>query len=558
MHSLKGPPSSPNTFQLRVGNRCDHRENGPAIPCPPSRDTQFCQKLILESLQMKHSEDINEASGNSRLLWKAVNKLLHPPSSSQPINGSKQFCVEIGNFFRDKINRIRATIASRTAPSMINTNDPKHNGTIFDTVPIVAPAEVTTIISKMTLKYSPVDVIPASLIKLFPEMFGVIIARLANLSFKQGKFPTAYKKAQITPLLKKSNLDPKDPSNLRPISNLSTVSKVLEKLFLARIKPIISASTNFCKLQSAYQERHSTETTLLKIMNDIYKNVDNKLGSVLVTLDISAAFDCVVHDILLRRLEHSFGVTGQALKWIESYLSNRTQFVKLQQEVSDTHNLDTGVPQGSCLGPFLFCVYVSTLANVVPEGVSFHQYADDVQLYCGIRTSDFIGDIKILEDCTVAIEQWFLSNGMLLNANKSDSVVVSTSAQANKIPANAVITVAGHAIKPAISLRSLGVIIDDRLSFKQHVSEVSRSCYYHIRAFRHIRHCLSYETSCAVSRCIVLSRLDYCNSLLHGTSKDNIYKLQKIQNSLVRIIYKPSIEVVYSTITDNLALAAGA
>ena len=233
----------------------------------------------------------------------------------------------------------------------------------------------------------------------------------------------------------------------------------------------------------------------------------------------------------------SFGVTGQALKWIESYLSNRTQFVKLQQEVSDTHNLDTGVPQGSCLGPFLFCVYVSTLANVVPEGVSFHQYADDVQLYCGIRTSDFIGDIKILEDCTVAIEQWFLSNGMLLNANKSDSVVVSTSAQANKIPANAVITVAGHAIKPAISLRSLGVIIDDRLSFKQHVSEVSRSCYYHIRAFRHIRHCLSYETSCAVSRCIVLSRLDYCNSLLHGTSKDNIYKLQKIQNSLVRIIY---------------------
>ena len=421
---------------------------------------------------------------------------------------------------------------------MINIIDPRHNGTIFDIVPIVAPAEVTSIISKMTLTYSPVDVIPASLIKLFPEMFGVIIARLANLSFKQGEFPTAYKKAQITPLLKKSNLDPKDPSNLRPISNLSTMSKVLETLFLARIKPIISASMNFCKLHSAYQERHSTETTLLKIMNDIYKNVDNKLGSALVTLDISAAFDCVVHGILLRCLEHSFGVTGQALKWVESYLSNRTQFVKLQQEVSDTHSLDTGVPQGSCLGPFLFCAYVSTLARVVAEGVFFHQYADDVQLlYCGIRTSEFISDIKIPEDCTVAIKQWFLSNGMLLNANRSDSVIVSTSAQANKIPANAVITVAGHEIKPAVSLRSLGVIIDDRLDFKQHVSEVSRSCYYHIRAFRHIRHCLSHETSCAVSRCIVLSRLDYCNSLLHGTSKDNIFKLQKIQNTLVRIIY---------------------
>ena len=124
-------------------------------------------------------------------------------------------------------------------------------------------------------------------INLFPEMFGVIIARLANLSFNQREFPTFYKKAQITTLLRKSNIDPKDPSNLRPISNLSTISKVLEKLFLARIS---ASSSQHIKL-----ERHTTETTLLIIINDIYKNVDNKLGSVLVTLDISAAFDCVVH-----------------------------------------------------------------------------------------------------------------------------------------------------------------------------------------------------------------------------------------------------------------------
>ena len=357
------------------------------------------------------------------------------------------------------------------------------------------------------------DVIPASLIKLFPDIFGEIIARFANLSFEQGTFLSSYKKAQITPLLKKHNLDPKEPANYRPISNLSTISKILEKLVLAKIKPFICASESFCKVQSAYRKRHSTETALLKIFDDIYRNVDNKLGTVLVTLDISAAFDCVRHDILLRRLEFTFGVTGRVLTWFQSYLSGRSQFVKIQEVASDTRGLETGVPQGSCLGPFLFCVYVSTLASVIPDGVCFHQYADDVQLYCGIKASQFQDDERILEQSTTAIERWFLFNGMLLNADMSDSVVLSTAAQAHKLPSDLVVMVAGCSIKPTTSLRSLGVTLDSLLRFDCHITEVSRSCHYHMSAFRHIRNCLSYETSCAVARCIVLSRLDYCNSV---------------------------------------------
>ena len=121
---------------------------------------------------------------------------------------------------------------------------------------------------KHDLKSSPADVIPSFVIKSCPFIFGEIISRLANLSFDQGQFPTAYKLAQVKPLLKKAGLDQENPANYRPISNLSTFSKILEKLFLARIKPVISASENFCRFQSAYQERHSTETALLKIFND--------------------------------------------------------------------------------------------------------------------------------------------------------------------------------------------------------------------------------------------------------------------------------------------------
>ena len=128
--------------------------------------------------------------------------------------------------------------------------------------------------------------------------FGGIISRLANLSITHRVFPTAFKLAQVKPLLKKSGLDPDNPANFRPISNLNTVSKILEKLFLARVKPAVGSSKNFCRFQSAYQERHSTETALLKIFDDVYRYVDNQLGTMFVTLDISAAFDCVVHEIL--------------------------------------------------------------------------------------------------------------------------------------------------------------------------------------------------------------------------------------------------------------------
>ena len=359
----------------------------------------------------------------------------------------------------------------------------------------------------MKSKCSPVDVIPSSIIKLCPDIFGAIISRLANMSFDQCTFPTSYKSAQIRPLLKKPGLDPNDPASYRPISNLSTISKILEKIVLHRLKAVLCTSPNFCRLQSAYQQRHSTETAMLKVMDDVYGNVNKKLGTILVALDISAAFDCVVHDVLLRRLEFCYGVSGPALGWMRSYLEERSQFVKLQSSRSDTQHLDTGVPQGSCLGPFLFCIYVSTLANVIPNNVLFHQYADDTQLYCGISTANFSEEAAIIERCSEAVERWFLRNGMLLNGNKSDAVVLSTRQQSHKLPKDPVIRIAGCNIKVSNSVRSLGVVLDDKLTFDKHVAEICRNCYYHIKAFREIRRFLTRDIACSVARSIVLSRL---------------------------------------------------
>ena len=132
---------------------------------------------------------------------------------------------------------------------------------------------------------------------------------MANLSFSSGRFQTAWKDGLVSPLLKKPGLDPANFKKFRPITNLTTLSKILERLALARLKPHIAASRNYCPFQSAYRASHSTETALVKIVDDILRLVDEGSAVALIALDISATFDMVNHERLLDRLETEFGIS---------------------------------------------------------------------------------------------------------------------------------------------------------------------------------------------------------------------------------------------------------
>jgi hypothetical protein len=138
-----------------------------------------------------------------------------------------------------------------------------------------------------------------------------------------------------------------DPVNYRPISNLNTISKMLERLVLTRIVPHVSSSSNFDEFQSAYRKHHSTEMALLKVTDDIFTRFADHQSTILVALDQSAAFDCIDHQTLIRRLNHSFGLTGKAIGWFSSYLESRSTFVRWKQASSSVQSLATGVPQGS-------------------------------------------------------------------------------------------------------------------------------------------------------------------------------------------------------------------
>jgi hypothetical protein len=282
---------------------------------------------------------------------------------------------------------MKDTIASRLAGSTLDPFifDGVHCGPQLTEFTLVTVDEVVKLLNTMPSKSSPMDFVPTSLMKRCKGVFAPLIARLANMSFSQGRFPTQFKLAQVLPLLKKAGMDVNDPASFRPISNLNTISKIIERLALTRLRPQITASINFNKLQSAYLRNHSTETALLNILNDSYGKIDRGESTLLVALDLSAAFDTVEHSVLLTRLQHSFGVMGTVGNWITSYLTDRSQFIRVGSESSAITYCSCGVPQGSVLGPLFFVAYISPVARIANKfGVFLSQYADDTQLHVAL------------------------------------------------------------------------------------------------------------------------------------------------------------------------------
>ena len=227
------------------------------------------------------------------------------------------------------------------------------------------------------------------------------ITRITNASLDEGVMPKSLKHAIVRPLLKKQSLDKDTLSSYRPVSNLTQLSKVIEKVVALRIMTHVSGQQMVECFQPAYRKKHSTETALLYVTSAVKTAMDKEQGTTLLLVDLSSAFDTINHNILIRRLRLRYGVVGKTLDWMISYLKERTQRVVIGDQSSSTTTLTRGVPQGSVLGPLLFSLYVQLIGDIIrAHGLFFHQYADDLQVYAhfDLNHSALLAAVEQMED----------------------------------------------------------------------------------------------------------------------------------------------------------------
>ena len=313
--------------------------------------------------------------------------------------------------------------------SILRCTDPilPDNRTPLSYFSFVSIEEVSRLIRSLPNKSSPLDLIPTSTLKRFSHLFALIISKLTNLSFSQAIFPAFFKTAQVLPLLKKGNLDPTIPSNYRPISNLSTISKIIERLVHSRITSHVSSSPNFISSQSAYRKHHSTGTTLLRITDSLRNICATGHAAVLVsqTFLLLLTFD---HNILIDILNRHFNISDLALSWFRSYLSQRSQFVKMDNFSSFLTSLNSGVPQSSVLGPIFFSLYTSPMCSIiVKHDLLFHQLLDDIALFTGVSHPDSSPTLLKLSSCLSALNSWFSQSQLNINPTKSEMMFVGSS-----------------------------------------------------------------------------------------------------------------------------------
>lgn len=467
---------------------------------------------------------------NSSSFFKALKdfKIQHSKATQIPTELSKP--DEVNCFFASVFNT--SDIECSNKINYYQTN--RFNNNCMFQLRLTDLNTVSNIVNGIKSNVSGIDGVSTHMIKLCFPVIGIYILHIINCCLEQGYFPESWKQSLIVPLPKTPN--PVDYSDLRPISLLPILSKILEKVIYQQLNEYLNEKNLLPVYQSGFRKGYSTTTALSCLCDDIITASDKGQATVLALVDFSKAFDTLNHKLLISKCKY-FGFDTLALRWLDCYLTGRCQLVKIGSAVSESKSITSGVPQGSVLGPLLFLIYTLDLSNTITQ-CKIQCFADDTQIYYSFESKDYLRAADIINQELASLHDYASQHNLRMNPAKTKAILFCSKKHRTFLKASMNLYLENESIQFASRVKNLGILIDENLRFNEYTSELSKSCYLRLKLLFASRHLLSFSMKKKLCECLVISKITYCNvvyfpCLDHATQ----YRIQKIQNACCRLVF---------------------
>ena len=487
-------------------------------------------KQMIRNAKTKYYYDIFSSDKNSTEFWKIVRRLgiANKGSQDEPLIVSLDSLNE--HFTRHTIQSSKPEVIEYYASR-------KFSGECFK-MPTVSQETVKECLKTVKSTSVGADGISAEILRILGEVIAPVLTSIFNASLSEGIYPDVWKKAIIKPIPKVKS--PVNVNDFRAISLLCTAGKMLDKIVYLELNSYVEKNNMLDHFQSAYRTGFSTETALVKVLDDVRRSMDQRQVTIMVMVDFSSAFDLIRHDILLGILR-SIGIEGSSLNWFDSYLSGREQRVKGPGgHCSTWKKVEVGSPQGSVLSALIFIIYIKTLSSTLSRGTRHIMYADDLQLYRSCPVDAIGGAVSRLSEDLDNLLKWCSGHGMKINENKTKAMVLGYSKIIAKIDFSTIPKVICGEIPLDYvdTMKNLGIMMQSNFSWNSQVTAMCNSVFKGIYQLRRLASDFPTHVRKQLAQSLILPVFDYAPVATCDFNSEDIARLQKAQNALVRFVLR--------------------